>query len=129
MTKEGDFVTMEHFMPNAKFSHPIDMQFANDGTLYVLEYGQTWFAQNDDARLSRITYNAGNRQPVAIASANKTVGSAPLTVQFSSKGSGDPDGDAVKYEWSFGKGLGQKHPGKPDLYLRQSRHLRNRSEK
>ncbi|WP_229201762.1 ThuA domain-containing protein [Arsenicibacter rosenii] len=113
MTKEGDFVTMEHFMPNTKFSHPIDMQFANDGTLYVLEYGQTWFAQNDDARLSRITYNAGNRQPVAIASANKTVGSAPLTVQFSSKGSSDPDGDAIKYEWSFGKGLAKNTQANP----------------
>lgn len=123
MTKEGDFMTMETFMPSAKFSHPIDMQFAKDGSLYVLEYGQNWFAQNDDARLSQITYNAGNREPIAIASANKVVGAAPLAIKFDSKGSMDFDGDALKYEWTFGKGLpksAQPNPtftyAKPGVY-------------
>ncbi|RCR68627.1 ThuA domain-containing protein [Larkinella punicea] len=105
MTKDGDFVKMETFMPNTKFSHPIDMQFHKDGSLYVLEYGQNWFAQNDDARLSHITYNAGNRKPLVVANASKTVGAAPLAVQFNAKGSLDYDGDAIKYEWTFGQGL------------------------
>ncbi len=105
MTKEGDFVSMETFMPNTKFSHPIDMQFAVDGSLYVMEYGNTWFAQNDDSRLSRITYNAGNRKPVAAATVNKKAGAAPMKAVFSSKGTVDYDGDALTYEWSFGKGL------------------------
>ncbi len=105
MTKDGDFVRMEEFMPNTKFSHPIDMQFAVDGSLYVMEYGNTWFAQNDDSRLSRITYNAGNRKPVAVASVKKKAGAAPMKAEFSSKGTTDYDGDALKYEWTFGKGL------------------------
>ncbi len=105
MTKEGDFVSMETFMPNTKFSHPIDMQFAVDGSLYVMEYGNTWFAQNDDSRLSRITYNAGNRKPVAAATVNKKAGAVPMKAVFSSKGTVDYDGDALTYEWSFGKGL------------------------
>jgi cytochrome c len=105
MTKDGDFVSMEEFMPNSKFSHPIDMQFAVDGSLYVMEYGNTWFAQNDDSRLSRITYNAGNRKPVAVASISKKAGAAPMKAVFSSKGTIDHDGDALKYEWTFGKGL------------------------
>lgn len=105
MTKDGDFVQMEEFMPNTKFSHPIDMQFAVDGSLYVLEYGNTWFAQNDDSRLSRITYNAGNRKPLAVASVQKKAGAAPMKAEFSSKGTVDYDGDALKYEWTFGKGL------------------------
>ncbi len=105
MNKEGDFMNMEEFMPNSKFSHPMDMQFANDGSLYVLEYGQNWFAQNDDARLVRITFNAGNRVPLAVVSANKKVGAAPLKVSFSSDGTMDYDGDELSYEWNFGKGL------------------------
>ncbi|GAB3893398.1 hypothetical protein GCM10028803_07470 [Larkinella knui] len=105
MTKDGDFVKMETFMPNTKFSHPIDMQFHKDGSLYVLEYGSNWFAQNDDARLSHITYNAGNRKPLVVANASKTVGAAPLAVKFDAKGSLDYDGDAIKYEWTFGQGL------------------------
>ncbi|WP_409049420.1 ThuA domain-containing protein [Telluribacter sp. SYSU D00476] len=113
MTKEGDFVMMEKFMPTASFSHPMDMQFAKDGSLYMLEYGSNWFAQNDDARLSRITYNAGNRPPVAEAKVDKAVGAAPLAVTFSSKGSKDFDGDAIKYEWTFGKGLPKSTQANP----------------
>ncbi|WP_428665350.1 PQQ-dependent sugar dehydrogenase [Runella sp.] len=105
MDKEGNFVSMETFMPNSKFNHPIDMQFAVDGSLYVMEYGNTWFAQNDDSRLSRITYNAGNRKPVAVAAVSKKAGAAPMKAVFSSKGTVDYDGDALTYEWNFGKGL------------------------
>ncbi|WAC15465.1 ThuA domain-containing protein [Dyadobacter pollutisoli] len=105
MNEQGDLMNIERFLPNTKFSHPIDMQFANDGSLYTLEYGPNWFAQNDEASLSHITYNAGNRVPVATASATNTTGALPLKVNFSSKGSMDYDGDAIKYEWSFGKGL------------------------
>lgn len=105
MTSSGDFVSMERFMPTTEFNHPMDMQFAKDGSLYMLEYGSNWFAQNDEARLTHITYNAGNRTPVAMAAVDKTVGAAPLKVAFSSKGSLDYDKDAIKYEWNFGQGL------------------------
>lgn len=113
MTPTGDFVKMERFLPTTKFSHTIDMQFANDGSLYTLEYGQNWFAQNSDAALSQVTYNAGNRRPVAIASANKLVGAAPLAVAFNAKGTMDYDGDALTYEWSFGKGLPKSKQANP----------------
>ncbi len=103
MNPNGDFAGMERFLPSWKFSHTMDMQFAKDGSLYVLEYGPNWFAQNDEARLTRITYNAGNRPPVAMAMVDKPAGAAPLKVALSSKGSMDYDGDALKYEWTVGK--------------------------
>lgn len=105
MKPNGDFVSMERFLPNMKFSHPMDMMFAKDGSLYMLEYGQNWFAQNDDARLTRITFNAGNRVPEVMVSADKKAGALPLKVVFSSEGTNDPDGDKLTYEWTFGKGL------------------------
>ncbi len=42
--------------------------------------------------------------PVADASATPTSGGAPLTVQFSSAGSSDPDGTIASYSWNFGDG-------------------------
>ncbi|MDW8309611.1 MAG: PKD domain-containing protein, partial [Verrucomicrobiales bacterium] len=51
-----------------------------------------------------ITVGASNRPPVAVVSANPTRGAAPLTVNFSSAGSSDPDGSIVAYAWSFGDG-------------------------
>ncbi|MFT4031537.1 MAG: ThuA domain-containing protein [Siphonobacter sp.] len=96
----GDLQSIERFLPDWEFWHPIDMQFDRDGSLYVLEYGPNWFAQNDEARLTRITYNAGNRPPVAMATVDKKAGSIPLKVTLSSAGSLDYDGDALTYEWT-----------------------------
>jgi cytochrome c len=73
--------------------------------LFVLDYGMNWFAQNEEATLSVIEYNAGNRKPVIMAKADKKAGAAPLTVAFSSEGTMDYDKDALKYSWNFGKGL------------------------
>ncbi|WP_149242745.1 ThuA domain-containing protein [Dyadobacter sp. 32] len=113
MNDAGDIVNIQRFMPKTSFSHPIDMQFANDGSLYTLEYGPNWFAQNDEASLSHITFNAGNRVPVAKVTATNTIGAVPLKVVFSSKGSIDYDKDAIKYEWSFGKGLPKSNVANP----------------
>jgi PKD repeat protein len=41
---------------------------------------------------------------VAVATANLESGAAPLSVQFSSDGSNDPDGSIVTYAWDFGDG-------------------------
>jgi PKD repeat protein len=55
-----------------------------------------------------ITINVGgvNQPPIANASATPTSGNAPLTVQFSSAGSSDPDGTIVEYYWTFGDAFG-----------------------
>jgi cytochrome c len=105
MDKEGNYTGMERFMPSTKFAHPMDMTFSKDGRLFVLDYGLNWFTQNEDATLSVIEYNAGNRKPVVMAKADKKAGAAPLVVVFSSEGTMDYDKDALKYAWNFGKGI------------------------
>ncbi|GGM90062.1 hypothetical protein GCM10010967_23710 [Dyadobacter beijingensis] len=98
---DGRYDHIEPFMPKTQFDHPIDMEFGPDGTMYLLEYGTYWFAQNANSRLVRIDYAEGNRPPVAKVSADRTVGAAPLTVQFSAKGTMDFDaGDQLSYEWT-----------------------------
>jgi cytochrome c len=105
MDKDGKYIGAERFMPNTKFYHPMDMAMAGDGSLYMLDYGMQWFAQNEEATLSRITFNEGNRKPVVKVKADKKAGAKPLTVQFSSDGTMDYDGDALTYSWNFGEGI------------------------
>ncbi len=107
---DGNLTGLEPFMPGTEFSSPVDMAFGPDGALYVLEYGAGWYSNNRDARLSRITYNPGNRPPVAKAAASVTAGKAPLTVQFSGRGTVDHDGDSLTYRWQFGTGGSSKEP-------------------
>jgi PKD repeat protein len=45
-----------------------------------------------------------NQSPVAVAAANPQSGDAPLTVQFNSDGSYDPDGTIATIVWDFGDG-------------------------
>ena len=68
-----------------------------DTNLYVMNIYQ--------GKIKRLRYTAaGNHPPVAVASANKTSGSAPLSVQFSSQGTYDPDNNTLTYNWNFGDG-------------------------
>ncbi len=115
MDKNGDYEKMEPFMPSTKFDKPIDMQFGKDGSLYILEYGTFWNAQNDDAGLYRITFSEGNRPPVVQVAADKNKGGAPLRVNFSSEGTLDHDeGDELTYFWDFeGDGQKKSHQANP----------------
>lgn len=98
----GKLTLLAPFMQSASFSKPIDMTFGPDGALYVLEYGAYWRAKNADARLVRIDYTEGNRIPVAKLKADRTVGAAPLRVQFSAMDSFDYDPvDSLAYQWRF----------------------------
>ncbi len=129
-----NYLRNEPFMTaNGDFRRPIDLAFGQDGTMYMLEYGSVYGADNEDARLVRIEYNTGNRPPIARASITDSAadarlngrmfltsdrrgrpelreiaGPAPLRVTFSSQGTRDlDDDDQVTHQWLFdGKTVG-----------------------
>lgn len=101
MDENGDFVRMDQFLPSVEFNNIIDIILGPDGDIYLLEYGTVWFTGNPDARLVHLKYVAGNRPPVASIEVGKTVGAAPLTLNFSGEKTIDYDGDELTYEWYF----------------------------
>ncbi|RYC68974.1 PQQ-dependent sugar dehydrogenase [Spirosoma sordidisoli] len=107
MDAEGNYQSMERFLPSYHPVEPIDMKFGPDGDLYVLEYGSNWFRKSDNARLVRIEYNSGNRKPIVQASASKPGGKVPLQLTLSADGSRDSDGDPLTYQWKI------TSPGQP----------------
>lgn len=101
---DGEVAAIEDVVPDIVTDNPVDMEFGPDGALYVLEYGDGYFAENPDAQLSRIDFvgPTGNHSPVPAIEAEPTAGKAPLTVSFSSDGTTDPDGDTrLRYAWDF----------------------------
>jgi glucose/arabinose dehydrogenase len=79
------------------WGNPVDLQIAPDGNVAFLGLGS--------AQLNEIVANGANNPPVASVSADQTstTGSS-LTVNFSSAGSHDPDGDPIDFSWNFGDG-------------------------
>lgn len=54
------YTDMQPLAPNVRLARPVDMFIDKNGSLWVLEYGTEWYAQNPDACLSRIDYVRGD---------------------------------------------------------------------
>jgi cytochrome c len=104
MNKDGDLQTIEPFMQHTKFHNISDMEAGPDGRLYEVEYGEGWFQKNPDAALYVINYNGGNIPPQVSFQADTLAGALPLTVHLSAKGTYDPNGESLTYNWNLGAG-------------------------
>ncbi|MFG1992600.1 ThuA domain-containing protein [Actinoplanes sp. NPDC048988] len=105
VTEDGkSLVDINQLLTGMSFIRPMDFEFGPDGALYLIEWGSGFGGSNDDSGVYRIDYVAGDRAPIANASATPTSGPVPLTAKFSSAGSRDPDGGALTYAWTFGDG-------------------------
>ena len=77
-----------------------------DGALYYVDIGYDEPAGIFGiGKIRRIRFvGSSNQPPVAVATATPSEGPTPLTVTFSSTGSGDPEGQPLSYLWTFGDG-------------------------
>jgi PKD repeat protein len=78
----------------APAANPVDVQISPAGELFYPDF--------DGGTIRRISFNAQNQPPTAVARATPTSGAAPLTVSFDGTGSSDPDpGDTLSYAWDL----------------------------
>ena len=85
---------------------PVEIETGADGDIYYLSINK--------GEIRHARFVGDNRPPIAIASSDVTSGLTPLTVNFSSAGSGDPDaGQAVTYDWDFGDGTPRSSAANP----------------
>ena len=77
-----------------------------EGALYYIDLGYSDISGTFGvSKIRRISYVQSNLPPVVSATATPTQGAPPLTVNFSSAGSSDPEGQALTYQWNFGDGV------------------------
>jgi PKD repeat protein len=106
-----DVIEINDVLATFDLQNPMDLEFGPNGSLYVLNYGNGFFGQNQPgAELVRIDYVGapnragkgpqGNKAPSVTASADETFGLSPLTVSFSADAD-DPEGQRLSYAWDF----------------------------
>lgn len=102
--EDGSFNKMEPLAPEVELNNLIDMEFSDDGRLYLLEYGTAWFSQNEDSGLSYLEFNGGNRPPVIDNFiVDHTSGATPLSVVAKVEAR-DREGDEITFTWDLGEG-------------------------
>ena len=99
---DGSIFEITRFAPNITFSRPIDMKFGPDGSMYVIEWGSSWSSGTSaNTKLIKVQYTREQATPIAVSNTSVTEGGLPLTVNFSSTGSSDPDSTAFTFAWDF----------------------------
>ncbi|MFO0691587.1 MAG: PQQ-dependent sugar dehydrogenase [Myxococcota bacterium] len=95
-----------------------------DGALYYVDLGYSDTTGTFGvSRIRRIRYiPPGNQPPVVVANASPTSGLAPLTVDFTSAGTSDPEGQPLGYLWSFGDGSTADTASASHTYARSGRY-------
>ncbi len=106
--EDGTFNKMEPFASDIELNNLIDMEMGPNGRIYLLEYGSGWFSKNENAGLSYIEYNGGNRPPlIDNMIVDKTSGKLPLSITAKVEAK-DREGDALTYVWDLGNGETQE---------------------
>ncbi len=78
---------LEPFIGDLK--HPMDLEMAEDGTLWLLEYGTDWYF-NRDGRIRRLRPGGSGSPPVISVASESGAYTAAVS---------DPDGDEVFVDW------------------------------
>ncbi|RZQ64444.1 DUF1080 domain-containing protein [Amycolatopsis suaedae] len=97
----GERGAIRPFFDSMELVRPMNIEFGPDGSLYVLDYGSSYFGGADDSALYRIDYTKENKTPRVKIAASKTSGQEPLEVRLDPAGTSDPNGDPVTYAWDF----------------------------
>jgi cytochrome c len=91
--------SLEPLMEGLK--HPMDLEMAADGTLWMLEYGTEWYF-NNDGRVRRLRPADGNKPPVITAKKEGETFTASAS---------DPDGETPRVDWWLTEGVTERKIG------------------
>src|SRR6185436_2610599 len=76
-----------------------------DGALYYVDLGFGDTGESSGiSKIRRIRFISTDQPPIVVSSASPVEGPAPLTVNFSSAGTSDPENETLSYSWDFGDG-------------------------
>ena len=101
-TPTGAMTKVDPFALGTGYKRPMDLDFGPDGALYVIEWGSGFGGDNADSGVYRIDYVAGDKAPIAEATASRRpTASRRWRCSSTRTGSRDPEGGPITYAWDF----------------------------
>jgi glucose/arabinose dehydrogenase/PKD repeat protein len=121
----GNFAAVQNFEPpdghnDGPYGDIVALAEGPDGSLWYVDAGP--FENENAGSVRRIRNTNANQPPTAVAAGSPTSGLAPLTVSFSSAGSGDPEGQPITYRWDFGDGTTSTQANPSHTYASSGRY-------
>jgi glucose/arabinose dehydrogenase len=100
----GNVTGSQSFIPatdgtNGSAGQPVNLLQGPDGSLYFVDIGNLGVIGGGTVHKMSFT---SNQPPVVAAQASPTSGGSPLTVNFTSTGTSDPENQPLTYSWDFG---------------------------
>lgn len=94
-----------------------------DGAIYYVDLGYSDVGGTFGiSKIRRIRYVESNQAPIAQAAANPAEGPNPLSVNFSSAGSSDPEGQPLSYSWDFGDATSSTNANPVHVYTQAAQY-------
>ncbi|HSX42846.1 MAG TPA: LamG-like jellyroll fold domain-containing protein [Candidatus Saccharimonadales bacterium] len=115
----GNVSGMNYFEPqndvlDGPYGDVVYLTEGPDGSLYYIDLGYSDTSGTyGTSKIRRIRYQQSNQSPTAVAGSSVTAGPTPLTVNFNSTGSSDPESQPLTYSWDFGDGTPLSNQANP----------------
>ncbi|ADU31971.1 ThuA domain-containing protein [Evansella cellulosilytica] len=100
--ENGEIIAVEDFIDGLLL--PMDVDIGPDGSIYIAEFGSSWWEVNDQSGITKISWGVLERAPVIQVNVSKNYAFIGDEISFDSSGTYDPDGNDITFDWDFGDG-------------------------
>ncbi|WP_018930474.1 ThuA domain-containing protein [Gracilibacillus lacisalsi] len=100
--ENGEIVSVDNFIEGLKL--PMDVEIGPDGSIYIAEFGNSWWEVNEESGIRKVSWGVLERAPEVQVEASAEYVQVGEEVSFDTSGTQDPDGDEITFAWDFGDG-------------------------
>ncbi|MFK7845228.1 MAG: ThuA domain-containing protein [Rhodothermales bacterium] len=109
--EQGDILKISPFLKGTEFIRPMDMEIGPEGALYVIEWGESFWGSNPDAKVVRLEYRKD--MPPKVATMPTVVHPTKVHIESPKNGSFFSFDSPIDYRVTITNAMGQQVKNQP----------------